>query len=141
MRYGSMEEAAGQYLAKAVEYADIRIHEGISIENEVKKEILLSNGRIEFKFSFYFIKFKLAMAMIQELKNQSKELWKIPARQLIFDPFDESVAVEILIHAVRGGYIKKTVAGDFIAELNRPQMTIEFLNETKDIDGEESFEL
>lgn len=139
MRYGSMEEAAGQYLAKAVEYADIRVHEGMSIENEVKKEILLSSGRIE--FDFYFIKFKLAMAMIQELKNQSKELWKIPVCRLIFDPFDESVAVEILIHAVRGGYIKKTVAGDFIAELNRPKMTIEFLNETKDIDGNESFEL
>lgn len=139
MRYGSMEEAAGQYLAKAVEYADIRIHEGMSIENEVKKEILLSGGHIG--LGFYFIKFKLAMAMIQELKNQSKELWKIPARRLIFDPFDESVAVEILIHAVRGGYIKKTAAGDFIAELNRPKMTIEFLNETKDIDGDESFEL
>ncbi len=40
MRYGSMEEAAGQYLAKAVEYADIRIHEGISIENEIKKRNL-----------------------------------------------------------------------------------------------------
>lgn len=139
MRYGSMEEAAGQYLAKAVEYADIRIHEDISIENEIKKEILLSDGRIE--FNFYFIKFKLAIAMIQELKNQRKELWKIPARQLIFDPFDESVAVEILIHAVRGGYIEKIAAGDFIAELNRPQMMIEFLNELKDIKGERNFDL
>lgn len=139
MRYGSMEEAAGQYLAKAVEYADIRIHEGMSIENEVKKEILLSGGC--FKFSFYFIKFKLAMAMIQEFKKQKRELWKIPARQLIFDPFDESVAAEILIHAVRGEYIEKIAAGDFIAELERPQMMIEFLNETKDIDGEEKFEL
>ena len=139
MRYGSMKEAAGQYLAKAVEYADIRIHEGISIENEVRKEILLSGGCL--KFNFYFIKFKLAMAMIQELEKQKSELWKIPARQLIFDPLDESVAVEILIHAVHGGYIEKTAAGDFIAELNRPQMTIEFLNETKDIDSKESFEL
>ncbi len=40
MRYSSMEEAAGQYLAKVVGYADIRIHEGISIENEVKKRNL-----------------------------------------------------------------------------------------------------
>lgn len=79
--------------------------------------------------------------MIQKLKNQRKELWKIPARQLIFDPFDESVAVEILIHAVRGGYIEKIAAGDFIAELNRPQMMIEFLNELKDIKGERNFDL
>ena len=139
MRYSSMEEAAGQYLAKVVGYADIRIHEGISIKNELKKEILLSDGCIE--FNFYFIKFKLAMAMIQELKKQSNELWKIPARQLIFDPFDKSVAVEILIHAVRGGYIEKTAAGDFIAELNCPQMMIEFLNELKDVKDERSFEL
>lgn len=139
MRYGSMEEAAGQYLAKAAEYANIRIHEGMSIENELKKEILLSSGRIE--FDFCFIKFKLAMAMIQALKSSIEKLWEVPARQLIFDPLDESVAVEILIHAVRGGYIEKTAAGDFIAEINRPQMTIEFLNETKDIDSKESFEL
>ena len=57
MRYGSMKEAAGQYLAKAVEYADIKIHEGISIENEVRKEILLSDGCVEFNFYFitYFV--------------------------------------------------------------------------------------
>lgn len=139
MRYGSMEEAAGQYLAKAVEYADIRVHEGVSIENEVKKEILLSGGHIE--FDFCFIKFKLAMAMIQALKGSIEGLWKVPARQLIFDPLDESVVVEILIHAVRGGYIEKTAAGDFIAELNRPQMMIEFLNELKDIEDERSFDL
>lgn len=139
MRYGSMEEAAGQYLVKAVEYADIKIHEGISIKNEVRKEILLSDGCVE--FNFYFIKFKLAMAMIQELKKQKKELWKIPARQLISDLFGESIVVEILIHAVRGGYIEKTAAGDFIAEFNRPQMTIEFLSELKDIEDERSFDL
>ena len=141
MRYGSMEEAAGQYLAGMLFDADVSIW-----ENEINtKNILIESEFSDYKARCLFEKFKRMFVLIRLIKNsRDDDITKGTAVHIgktTTEEFDEFILAEILIHAVKANCMKKATAADIFAKIGKPKITVFFLNETKDIDGEERFEL
>lgn len=141
MRYGSMEEAAGQYLAGMLVDADVSVW-----KNECNvKSILIELEFSDYKAYRFFEKFQCMSALIKLIKNnRSNDVTKNAAVYIgkkAKEEFDEFILTEILIHAVKANYMGKATAADIFAEIDKPKITVFFLNETKDIDGEESFKL
>lgn len=141
MKYANMEEAAGQYLAGMLFDADISIW-----ENEVNtKNILIESEFLDYKARCLFEKFKCMFILIRLIKNsRSDDIIKgtaVHIGKMTTEEFDKFILAEILIYAVKSNYMEKATAADIFAEIGNPKITIFFLNETKDIDGEESFEL
>jgi hypothetical protein len=150
MRYGSMEEAAGQYLARMLKDSLIEISNtpnytyfdrgtAISAITSLEERIIIT-PKITLKPQFSYIKFKAAMEFIIRIK-EIHEIISSDIQIFVEDEFDEVVVTEMLIHAVRKGYIKKTAVIDSLAQIDNPRMTAEFLNETQDINDKEEFEL
>lgn len=149
MRYGSMEEAAGQYLARMLKYAKIEIRDNLydmELGRVVKSPIqgIILQPRVMWDAQKDFFNFKAAMALVEKIKKQ-----RTLADQIIFSTinekyvseFDKNILLEIIIHAVKEKYIEKAEAIDALAKLNNPRMTAEFLSETGDFDGKEDFKL
>lgn len=141
MRYDNMEEAAGQYLAGMLFDADVSIW-----ENEINtKNILIESEFLDHKARCLFEKFKRMLVLIRLIKNsRNDDITKNAAVYIgkaTTEEFDEFILAEILIHAVKSNYMAKATATDIFAEIDKPKITVFFLNETKDIDSKESFEL
>ena len=148
MRYGSMEEAAGQYLAKCLREANIEIQSvpsfsdfgGLRIMNSMEKSVTIT-PRNMWEGVYYFETFCDFMALIKlikqgDAKNDLKYWFNTVKTEC-----DEAVMTEILIHAVKSSYIKKADVADALSQIDKPHMMAEFLNETQDINDKEEFEL
>lgn len=154
MRYSSMEEAVGQYLAKMLEYSFVEINEtpsygnynycdnAITVMTSVERKIIITSKLpLESQlFKNNYFKFGVAMGIIDRIK-ETHTINSSDMTVLIENEFDEAVMTEILIHAVREKYIKKADVIDSLAQIDKARMIVEFLNETKDIVGKEGFEL
>lgn len=140
MKYANMEEAAGQYLAGMLFNSDISVW-----REENSQKILIEPIFSDYKAYCLFEKFLSIFALIRLIKNsRNDDIVKDAAVYIgknAKEEFDEFILAEILIHAVKASYIEKTTAADIFAEIGKPKITVFFLNEAKDIDGEESFEL
>lgn len=141
MKYANMEEAAGQYLAGMLFDADVSIW-----ENEINtKNILIKSEFLDHKARCLFEKFKRMIVLIRLIKNSRDDGITKGAAVYIgktaTEEFDEFILAEILIYAVKSNYMAKATATDIFAEIDKPKITVFFLNETKDIDSKESFEL
>lgn len=147
MRYSSMEEAAGQYLARMLKYACVEIRDepcaaslcdGSAVSSH-KQEISIQSLSIMWDAQINFYNFKAAMALVEVIKKHHTL-----ADQIISftkSEFDNNILLEIIIHAVKEKYIKKAEAIDVLAKLDNPRMTAEFLSETGNFDGKEDFKL
>lgn len=148
-----MEEAAGQYLAKMLKDSFVEINEtpsysnynycdnAITVMTSVEKRIIITSKlplAPQLSKNNY-IKFRVAMVIIDCIK----ETHTINSSDMILieNEFDEAVMTEILIHAVRERYIKKAAVIDALAQIDKPRMIAEFLNETQEIDEKEDFKL
>ena len=140
MRYGSMEEAAGQYLAGMLFDSDISVW-----REENGQKILIEPMFSDYKACCLFEKFLSMLALMRLIKNSRND--NITKDEAVYigkmakEEFDEFILAEILIHAVKANYIEKATAADIFAEIGKPKITVFFLNETKNIDGEEGLEL
>jgi hypothetical protein len=140
MKYANMEEAAGQYLAGVLFNSNISV-----LEDDNGQKILVEPEFSNYKANCLLGKFQSMLVLIRLIKNSRKDdIVKDAAvyvGKMAEEEFDEFILAEILIHAVKAKYIGKATATDIFAEIGKPKITVFFLNETKDIDGEESLEL
>lgn len=151
MRYGSMEEAAGQYLAKCLCKANIEIQYSPSfsdfdnsyIINDIEKSVTITprKPRNVWGGTYYFDTFCDLMALIRIIKQGKAENDLKYWFKTVKTEFDETVMTEILIYAVKNSYIKKADVTDALSQIDKPRMMAEFLNETQDINDKEEFEL
>lgn len=141
MKYANMEEAAGQYLAGMLFESNISIWR----EEYGGRKILVEPYSLDYKARYLFEKFQTMLALIRLIKNNRRDDIVKDAAVYIgkttIEEFDEFILAEILIHAVKANYIGKATAADIFAEIGKPKITVIFLNETNDIDGEEGLEL
>ncbi len=141
MKYANMEEAAGQYLAGMLFDSDISIWR----EEYGTQKILIVPNSLDYKARYLFEKFQSMFALIKLIKNSRNDGITKDAAVYIgktaIEEFDDFILAEILIHAVKANYIGKATATDIFAEIGKPKITVFFLNETKDIDGEENLDL
>lgn len=141
MKYANMEEAAGQYLVGMLFESNISIWR----EEYGGQKILIEPYSLDYKTRYLFKKFQTMFALIKLIKNSRKDdIVKDAAvyvGKMAEEEFDDFILAEILIHAVKANYIGKATAADIFAEIGKPKITVFFLNETNDIDGEEGLEL
>lgn len=140
----SMEQAAGLYLMQLLTRSEIEIKEFDmqyydNNPTPTGRKIVITPPKYVREF-FVFEHYKKTMALINRIKRRESINDNFLQTYLDND-FDKMIVLQILIFAVRGDYYDKSSVIDWLAKIDEPRMTAEFLAETKNIDSDQDFEL